>query len=207
MAYVYSHTRVDTGNIFYIGIGSDKRYSRAFDKKGRNQYWNNIIKNTEYTVTILLDGLTWEEACKEEVSLIQKLGRKNDGGILSNITEGGEGFKSNHSQKTKDQIRDFYKGKSYEDIYGEERANTQRVNRSKGVAEVWQNRSLQERKAIAQKNSKPILQYTKDGTCIQEWISASEVERIYKISGTAINNCLKGRTKTSGGFIWKYKNN
>lgn len=205
MAYVYSHTRVDTGNIFYIGIGSDKRYSRAFVKKGRNPYWNNITKNTEYTVTILLDGLTWEEACKEEVLLIQRLGRKNDGGILSNITEGGEGFKSNHSQKTKDQIRDFYKGKSYEDIYGEERANTQRVCRSKGVAEVWKNRTLEDKKIIAEKNSKPILQLTKDEILLQEWPSISQAGRDLGILATAIHHCLANKCKTSGGFIWKYK--
>ncbi len=154
MAYVYSHTRIDTGEIFYIGIGSDKRYSRAFCKKGRNDYWHRIVNKTDYTVTVLLDGLTWEEACNEEVLLIKKLGRKSEGGILVNITEGGEGFKSNHSQKTKDQIRDFYKGKSYEDIYGEERAAEQRQNRRDGVTNVWQNRTQEQKEALFAKISK-----------------------------------------------------
>ena len=205
MAYVYSHTRVDTEEIFYIGIGSDKRYSRAFCKKGRNSYWHRIANKIGYTVTILLDGLTWEEACKEEVILIKKLGRKSEGGILVNITEGGEGFKSNHSQKTKDQIRDFYKGKSYEDIYGEERAAEQRESRRGGVVSVWQNRTLVERRAIAEKKSLPILQYSKDMLLLQEWISASEAGRNLQISMTAINHCLRGKAKTSGGFVWKYK--
>jgi hypothetical protein len=206
MAYVYSHTRVDTGEIFYIGIGSDKRYSRAFCKKGRNSYWHKITNKTEYTVTILLDGLTWEEACTEEILLIKKLGRKSEGGILVNITEGGDGFKSNHSQKTKDKIRDFYKGKSYEDIYGQEKAAQQRENRREGVANVWQNRTLEQRKAIAEKNSLAVLQYSRDMVLIREWISASEAGRDLQISMTAINHCLRGKAKTSGGFIWKYKN-
>lgn len=153
MAYVYSHTRVDTGEIFYIGIGSDKRYSRAFSKKGRNNHWCNIVSKTDYIITILLDGLTWEEACNEEVLLIRSLGRKNEGGILVNITEGGEGFKSSHSQKTKDQIRDFYKGKSYEEIYGEEKADEQRRIRSRGVSHVWNNRTQEQKENICKKIS------------------------------------------------------
>jgi len=206
MAYVYSHTRVDTGEIFYIGIGSDKRYSRAFCKKGRNSYWYKITNKTGYTVTILLDGLTWEEACSEEVLLIKKLGRKSEGGILVNITEGGDGFKSNHSQKTKDQIRDFYKGKKYEDIYGGKRATEQRENRRRGVESVWQNRTAEERDAIRRKISKPILQYTRDMVFIREWNSTSQAGQELELSVSAISQCLRGGAKTSGGFIWKYKN-
>lgn len=206
MAYVYTHTRLDTNQIFYVGIGSDTSYARANSIKGRNVWWYRIIAKADYKVDILHDNLTWNEACEKEVEIIKQIGRKQDGGTLVNITEGGDGFRSNHTQQTKDQIRDFYKGKSYEDIYGEERANIQRANRKHSVKIVWQNRSLQERKAIAQKNSKPILQYKKDGTFIKEWASASEAERILKTSGTAINHCLRGKCRTSGGFIWKYKN-
>ena len=30
MAYVYKHTRLDTNEVFYIGIGSQNKYKRAF---------------------------------------------------------------------------------------------------------------------------------------------------------------------------------
>ena len=38
MAYVYKHTRLDTNEIFYIGIGSDNSFNRAFSKKKRNNF-------------------------------------------------------------------------------------------------------------------------------------------------------------------------
>ena len=38
--YVYLHTRNDTGEIFYVGKG---KKSRASSKRGRNDYWNNIV--------------------------------------------------------------------------------------------------------------------------------------------------------------------
>ena len=34
MAYLYRHIRLDTNEIFYIGIGSDINYKRAFIKRG-----------------------------------------------------------------------------------------------------------------------------------------------------------------------------
>jgi hypothetical protein len=54
-------------------------------------------------------------------------------------------------------------------------------------------------------NNKPILQFNKDGDFIQEWNSAKEAERHYSMSNNCINSCLKEKTKTSGGYIWKYK--
>ena len=54
------------------------------------------------------------------------------------------------------------------------------------------------------KNSIPILQFTKDGELVKEWPSAHEAERQLKISQSHICNCLKGRKKSSGGFVWRY---
>ena len=46
MAYIYKHTRNDTNEVFYIGIGSGKTYKRAYKKIGRSKFWNNIVKKT-----------------------------------------------------------------------------------------------------------------------------------------------------------------
>ena len=101
MAYVYKHTRMDTNEIFYIGIGDGNDYKRAYSKDSRNLWWKNIVAKTEYIVEILKDNLSWEEACEKEKYYIKKYGRTIEGGILVNITEGGEGFKSNHTEKNK----------------------------------------------------------------------------------------------------------
>ena len=55
------------------------------------------------------------------------------------------------------------------------------------------------------KNSIPILQFTKDGTFLKEWLSLSDVERQLGIPHSSICNCLKGRYKSAGGFVWRYK--
>jgi group I intron endonuclease len=60
-------------------------------------------------------------------------------------------------------------------------------------------------KSIAKKNMKPINQYKKDGTFIREWSSQKEAIEELKIDKSGISACLKNKQKTSGGFIWKYK--
>ena len=55
------------------------------------------------------------------------------------------------------------------------------------------------------KNSIPILQFSKDGTFVKEWPSAHEAERQLGIFHSNICYCLKGRLKSAGGFVWRYK--
>ena len=56
-----------------------------------------------------------------------------------------------------------------------------------------------------EKQSIPILQFSKDGTFIKEWPSAHEAGRQLGILQSSICNCLKGGSKSAGGFVWRYK--
>jgi hypothetical protein len=92
MAIVYIHKTLDTGEIFYVGIG--KSTKRAYSTSVRNQLWANIVGKHGYEVEILYDGLTWETACDIEKQLIKQCGRRDLGtGTLCNMTEGGDGIK------------------------------------------------------------------------------------------------------------------
>jgi hypothetical protein len=92
MAYLYRHIRLDKNEPFYIGIGSDVEYKRAYSKQKRNRYWNHIVNKYEYEVEIMIDDLTWEEACEKEKEFIALYGREDLGiGTLTNLTFGGDG--------------------------------------------------------------------------------------------------------------------
>lgn len=54
-------------------------------------------------------------------------------------------------------------------------------------------------------HSKPVEQYTLDMVFVAEYPSIAEAERQTGISKKAICHCLKGKSKTSGGYIWRYK--
>lgn len=92
MAYVYKHIRKDTGDIFYIGIGkSDNNFKRAHSKDKRNIIWKRIVEKTDYDVEVIHSNITWQEACSIEKELILKYKKRNQGGTLCNISDGGEG--------------------------------------------------------------------------------------------------------------------
>ena len=61
------------------------------------------------------------------------------------------------------------------------------------------------KEALKEKLSIPILQFSKDGTLVKEWQSAMEAQRQLGISCSGICKCCKGKSKSAGGFIWKYK--
>lgn len=111
MAYVYQHIRLDTNEVFYIGIGKTKY--RVFDKRSRNKYWHHIVNKAGYSVEILFDGITWEEACQKEKELIEYYGRKDLGlGPLVNMTEGGNGSVGRMvSEESRKRMSNIIKGK------------------------------------------------------------------------------------------------
>jgi len=50
-----------------------------------------------------------------------------------------------------------------------------------------------------------LFQYNKNGEFIKKWNNQIEVYKILKINNINISNCIKGRQKTAGGYIWKYE--
>lgn len=87
--YIYLHLRKDSGSVFYVGKGKE---DRAYIKRGRNPYWQHIVNKVGYTIELLEENLTHEQACEREIYWIEKFGRKDIGtGCLVNCTNGGEG--------------------------------------------------------------------------------------------------------------------
>jgi hypothetical protein len=85
----YYHKRLDTGEVFYVGIGTP---SRPYEDKHRNNYWNNIVEKVGYEVILVEKNLSWDEACEWEKMKIKEIGRRDLGlGPLVNMTDGGEG--------------------------------------------------------------------------------------------------------------------
>lgn len=109
---VYSHTRLDKNEVFYIGIGVP---DRPYHKSDRNAIWNRIVKKTDYRIDILYSGLTWEQAVEKEVELIKFYGRKDKGeGSLANLTDGGEGnhgyvWSDESKQLVSESLKEYFK--------------------------------------------------------------------------------------------------
>lgn len=213
MAYLYRHVRLDKNEPFYIGISNDNNYQRAYSKKDRNYHWNNIVKNTEYRVEIMLDDFTWDEICEKEKEFILIYGKRINGGHLCNIADGGNGgclgeevnnkrkkSLKGHilSEETKDKIRQKAIGRKASESTKNKMSEIRRKNNS---GHWFDN--------VGHKNGRAykVYQYSLDGIFIKEWECAKYAIDFYSMSKTSITNCLSGRQKSSKGFIWtKIKN-
>lgn len=110
---VYRHRTKDTNEVFYIGITNDK--CRPSLKKRRNPLWTNIYEKHGRIVDIIATGLTRDQACELEKSLIFLYGRRIDNsGTLANLTNGGDMY--NHSEKSKKQMSIIAKNRTKETL-------------------------------------------------------------------------------------------
>ncbi len=124
--YVYRHRRLDTFEIFYVGISKVK--SRCRNRSTRNKIWKDIINKTKYSVEIIQENLSHSDACELEIFLVQSYGRINlNTGTLSNLTDGGEGGLSPSKER-----REELSKKSRERVWTEEsrkKLSDSRVNK------------------------------------------------------------------------------
>lgn len=226
MAYVYRHIRLDKNEPFYIGIGRTEKYARAFSKMSRSKQWKGIA-NRGYEVEIILDDLTWDEACEKEKEFIALYGRIDlKTGPLINFTDGGEGLKNyvyteearknmslgqmgnqkwklrKITDETRRKISQANKGRvmsqEFRDKLSERFRGSNNPNYGKSISEEQRKRILETRKR------KPILQYDLEGNFIKEWSSKKEAVRA-GYQEYCIWRCCNNKSKTHRNFIWKYK--
>lgn len=57
---------------------------------------------------------------------------------------------------------------------------------------------------IAKANGKCVEQFQKDGSFVGQFASILEAQRQTGISQGSIGDCLHGRRKTAGGYVWNY---
>ena len=73
---------------------------------------------------------------------------------------------------------------------------------------IGKHHSEEHRKKIRENSpSKPVLQFSKEGKLIAEYPSIMEAERQTGCNNQHICACCKGKRKSVGGYIWKYKSN
>jgi hypothetical protein len=181
MAYLYRHIRLDKNEPFYIGIGNNNMY-RLSEKRGRNVIWKKITNKTKYEVEILLDNLTWEDACKKEIEFINLYGRIDiKTGCLANMTNGGEGTI----------------GRKYTPSL-EHRQNLSKASIGKKMSN-----SAKDKMSKSQKL--PILQYDLEGNFIKKWDGIVDASKEIGKHSTNIARCCQNKYKQAYGFIWKYK--
>jgi hypothetical protein len=224
--YLYRHIRIDKNEPFYIGIGTKQsrtfnsaksEYRRAYETSRKESYvWNNIVSKTDYEVQIIFESDDYNFIKGKELEFISLYGRidKNTG-VLSNMTNGGDGFIGYVPSKEKIEKHKLFmtgrkqseeekqkRNKSRKGYTHSEETKNKISNSHKGKKTSKEHlEKLQKGQILA--NSKPINQYDLEGNFIRNWQSATIAGKELNLHIMSIRNCVRGITKTSGGYIWK----
>lgn len=201
MAYIYKITNNITNKI-YIGCtikDINKRFSEHIYRAKTNTYkcklYNSMNKHgiENFIIEKILE-CSEDEMFYFEIEFIKQFDSYNTG---YNSTIGGEGCLGyKHSEETLIKLREICKqkteeyriGKSYEEIYSEDRANEEREKRSKSGKEYWDNCSIEEKEKRITTQVNTMLNksgYTKEliydirKLRFEDKLKAPEIQKIY----------------------------
>jgi hypothetical protein len=201
MAVVYRHRRLDTDEIFYIGIGKTLR--RPYRKDTRNTLWYNITKKTNYKVEILSENLSWEDACDLEKLLISEYGRRDLGlGPLVNMTNGGDGT-VNFSKDILQYLSKIKKGKKLTD---ETKKKMSKIKKELGLIPPSQKgKKRSEESKLKRKNTIEIngahnAKKVINSLTNEIWNSAKECAEKNNINKQTLINKLNGHRTNDSNF-------
>lgn len=105
--YVYVHTRLATGEPFYIGKGSG---GRCISEHNRNAHWKNIVtKDKGFVTSFIASGINEELALLVEIESISIYRLR--GSPLVNATLGGDGISGHrHSIESRQRMSSSHAG-------------------------------------------------------------------------------------------------
>jgi group I intron endonuclease len=159
----------------------------------------------------LIEQLNERESYYKQ-KFIEEFGKDNS--LFCNIFDNGGGPLS---AETKEKISKSKKGITYSKessikksqslkgrTYSEEtickmRENNKGKSRGKGIK-----KSQSHINKMSEKRKNPILQYDIKGNLLRKWNGMIDVKKELNID---INSCIRGISKTSGGFLWRKEDN
>lgn len=194
--------------IYFLHIGDNIPFYVGKTVRGNNSRLNshkvNFGSKTQLEIIDKVSILEWKFWEKWYISLFKSWGFK-----LYNKNEGGGGCSThNVSPEARLKIGTYHKGrkKPFSDTHilnlknsliGKSVSLETRVNISnslKGRKITWDTRGNRYQRCI--------IQYTLDREFVKKWGSISEASKVY---GGDIGGVLKGKHKSSKGFIWEYE--
>lgn len=196
----------------YIGLTSqppEQRWRKGEGYKGCSHFYKAIKKYgwDGFEHRIVAEALTKEEACKMEISLIEKYKTTNET-YGYNLESGGQAGK--HNDKTKQKLHDIFVGRVFTDETKQKmkEACKNRVRRSHSKETIEKMRQAKIGHEVTEETRAKLRNvFGKPVVCVEiQEVFPSIVKAAEKIgkNKTTISAVLHGRNQTAGGYHWKY---
>jgi hypothetical protein len=214
--YLYTHTRLDTNEVFYVGIGHTFKsgvYERAHvkNKQRRNKHWRNIVNLTNYRVDIIKEFDSHEECCQAETEMIKSLGRRiNNTGSLVNLAPGGHIWKDASPVYQYDlegnYIKEWSSAKQAANFLNVSYTNIYQACKINGRCKDFMFRLFKADKInkYSNKSYKKVYQFSKTGDFIAEYKSLTEASKATNTDIGLMSMVLNENIFTANGYIWSY---
>lgn len=208
--YLYRHIRLDKNQPFYIGIGTknnynchSKIYGRAYSKTDRNNLWKKIVSKSKYEVEIILESNDYNFIKQKEKEFINLYGRKDlNIGILSNLTDGGEGSSGKkYSEEERKRISKRMRGNSL--ALGFKHSDKTK----KLVSQIAKERCKDDNwlKSLGDRSSIAIISINNETGELLNHKSVVEASKILNVPKNLITKYLNGKLKYPKGYRFFYK--
>lgn len=230
--YIYRIDNLENGK-FYIGqtiqtlqkrwndhvsdtknLSDDMVIHLAMRKYGVNMFTIEPIHTVECETKFELKKQLNELEIREIEQLkpdynVAKGGLGHTGVIVRCFGADNHFYGKTHTEETRQRISEANKGKFLGKKLSEE--TKQRISEGKkgdkhpvNKDPEFRLRVIQHAHDLIQANKKRVMQFTDDDIFIQEFESVKAAAESINVAPSSMTICLKGRTKTSGGFKWKY---
>jgi len=224
---------------FYVGISNTDSYYIREDmhtnfvknqvtyskNKIKNSIIRKILKNNMEPISIrIIQGVSREIVCKEEIRLIELIGTKIEkSGPLSNISKGGDGGDTFTNNPRKEEIREKHRKNAIgenNNMYGlplEKRPsyiaklNGNHWNKGRIISEKTRNIFKEINKGEGNPRSKKTLLFDKDFILIKEFDYCFAISDYLKSSNRAVTKTARTNSKkeipyhTTKGYYIIYK--
>ena len=181
MTYTVDQHRNLKNGKSYIGMTSlepKKRWRSGWGYQNNSKMWSDIKEsdwNSDWEHNIIGQFEDKDEALNVEEMFIRLFDSTNDGYNASAYSS----HSCKHTEESKRKISESKIGITFSEEH------KKKISESMGV--------------------NGILQFSKNGEFIAEYPSTHAAERQTGCYQSNICNCCKGKYKSCGGFIWKYK--
>lgn len=204
---------------FYVGKGRDNRaWKHAYRRKSPKLLKSNphfyrklqkIIDDLKEPVYchIVFSG-SEQECFNKERELIQRYRKRKDGGTLTNISDGGEGY--TQEGRSVDQ---YTKWGEYVATYknAKEAMRLNGWNSYSCIGSCCKGRDVSYKGFLwcykgeqpkMLKKRRPVYQYTFDGEFVNVYDNVSEAARVMYCDPSTINDCVHGHIRQAVGYLW-----
>lgn len=209
MAYIYKITN-KLNNKIYIGQTIrtvEKRWKQhlyCYERLNSNNYLYNAMKKhgVENFTIEELEECKDEDRFKRETCYIIKYNSMYPNGYNLILSQNSSDYPLELIELM---LNDWDNGFCFNEIAKKWKLNEKTVSEYLKKHGISEEQILKRKADIVQIHcSKKVYHYTINGILIDEWWSASEVERVLNLNRATISKCCTGKILTAFGDIWLY---